>query len=478
MAGPISRIHELVNGALPAYVNLNLVYRGTSAPVDRFLSGTARFAKKVGSLVPIFLADVHMDLAEAIADNDSIVYVKSAVQWLTPNCLVKIGGRELRTVTDIVTNEIHLDRPLLSSYEISDSVVLHATVLALHSDINPLSVDSVTDPDLPRLVKAAEGFGPLLVEGDYYLSTGDKIALLRNAGNLGSLNEIQVSYATRLDVVGKKVTEIYLSSNIFNPEDFLVEGYQLYLRAFPCYQSKKLALPTNPGQSVPSGPLLVDWLSGTVREGDQIAEFFTVRTFAPGNNTPLGTLNNVAKNYLVTQIPIQASSVLTWDLIHGSLNYRITGVEGICDSLGRLAVSTILVPNIQGPVRWYAVIRPSKAATLTWKFAPDAESVVPLVAGVTNNVPIELLDEDNYADRLELAISGEPGTTVLFGGFITDSSYVREVEYDVVAHTDGRVDWMCSGLLVKSMFKSIVDLQSYTNATRTNAGQLLAQRGF
>jgi hypothetical protein len=442
------------------------------------MSGTARFARKIGAFLPIVIADNYMQLDGDVPDNSDRITVKQLVSGLTVGSLVKVNERELRRVSDILEEDriVIFDAKLLQSYADKDRVIHHSVPIQMYGDVNPLVVDSVVDPDLPRLKRTTDlGFGPILVKGEHYLYTGDKIAILRNDKNLGSLYEIEVTRADRMDVSGLKVTQIYLGSNIFDPEDLLVDGYVMYLRAYPAYSSKRLKIPVTPNTSIPTGPFLVDWASGSLREGDAPVEVHTLRGYPSGQAAALVD-TTVDKNYLVTKAPIHRSSMLTWDLIHGSLNYRPGWSSAVADSDGRFAVSVILIPNLTPPFEWVLPVKPTVDITLLYRFYPNDQVSVNLAAGVVTNVVLNVPNGPNV-QRLEIAFKGAVSSETLFGGFMVRGYYVEELEYDLVARVADRFSWASSGVLVKPMFKSILDLQLYTDSGSMNSGVLFAEKG-
>ena len=474
--GPLARIKEEVTSVLPEFGNTSLLFRGLAIPIDTFLEGEVRFGKKVGAYLPYLLPDNHMELDQPATERTDTIVVKHIPSWVTLNVLVEVGGLELRRVSDIDadTNTLMLDAVLESEYPEGSNVTLHSVPIQVSGDIPSSSIDSTIDPNLPRLKNQADGFGPFSVSGDYFEYVGDVVGILRSPGNYASMRELEVTKATVTDTTNK-VVEIYVNQTVFNPADVFTDGTVMYLRAYLAYESTVLPVPTTELSSS-FGPFLVDWHSGMLRDVTPAKEKFTLTTYPVSSPTALSGPTVVEKNTPLTKLPIHNSSMLTWDLINGSMNRRPGWTSALLDSQGRFAVSTFLVPKFPVPSNWVLNVLPKgNDATLLYQFAPNAQVSVPLTADVNNNVNIDLSSGEE-AERFEIAILGTAGAEVLFGDFMIHGAYVERVKYTTVVQIVGRYPYACSGMVIKPMFQTLDKLYMNTQNGQFNAGQILAER--
>jgi hypothetical protein len=78
----IRKIQEIINGKLPSYNSAFIKVRGLAIPLDIFLKGKVRFARKLGAQLSIWIPDnATITTAETSIANNKL-FVQDKISWL------------------------------------------------------------------------------------------------------------------------------------------------------------------------------------------------------------------------------------------------------------------------------------------------------------------------------------------------------------------------------------------------------------
>jgi len=187
--GRVRKLFELVNGKLPSYNSAFLKLRGIAHPLDTFLSGRLRFARKVGSPLPIWLPDNQTTLANSVSPTKDQINVVDFVPWFTIGTKLLIDGRAFAYVDDILNSgkTLLLTENLVTGYPAGTTVDLYGHPLELNGTYTPPASPTHVPDDFVRsldprgsAVAAADTnqilAGELVIDGVTTI-TGDRVLL-------------------------------------------------------------------------------------------------------------------------------------------------------------------------------------------------------------------------------------------------------------------------------------------------------------
>lgn len=437
----LSKLKEQLNSVLPKHNDANIIFRGLSVPIDRFLSGNVRFAKKIGEFMPVVVADNYMELSSDLPENSDQLFVKHILHYMSLGCLIRIGGLELKSVTDFSTTDfsITLDSRVETSFLSGAEVLMYAY---------PLSTVTTT---------LNTQYGPFRCSGDFRLYNGDVLCILSPANVYTSFQEIEVERVELLNSVTNECS-FYLKKPVsLEIANLLVEGDRVvYVRAYPAYSSSTTPLSITPLQD-PVGLCILDFFSSMLYHLDPVRQVRTLRgyTYADETNAILET-TEFQPNSVVVRQPILSSSIILWDLVYGTMNLRNGWVSCLLNAEGKFCISTDLVPNLPSTAdSWGIVIMPKGSTNVraSCQFIPNDAIVQTLLPNVHNSVIVSITPND--ATRLEITLYGAPGQEVWVGDFSMQNYYVEQIQYDIVGHVTGNYTWFTSGAIVKPYFRTV-----------------------
>lgn len=417
--GRLRRIFELANGKLPSYNGAFIKTRGIAHPLDIFLSGRLRFARKIGSPLPIWLPDNQSVLEEQANATRDTIRIVDFISWITIGSKLQIGPGAFVFVDDILDDgrTLALTENLPTTYAAGTTVDLYGHPLELNGTFSPPSSDLDPVPDefvrdlQPRGSASAAADtnqvlsgeptvdGVALVAGDIILLVNQTnpaenglwvvspFAWSRPSNFFTGTNAAQAQVfviggivyggsswvctsTSGVDVIDTSpltwaqlstVTTFVVHSDqpiypgdVINYEFFeydvadafatgvLADGRvtyqitidvgipvtledgrtdQVFLRAFPSYESEQRPVPRVPLTENRIGPFLFDRVSGSFFEDLDVDEIDIVRTHsATGDIIDQQVLRN-GKNFLIYNLAIPSDSFLFWDRSAGRPNF-------------------------------------------------------------------------------------------------------------------------------------------------------------
>lgn len=610
--GRVRKIFELVNGKLPSYNSAFLKVRGIAHPLDAFLSGRLRFAKKVGSPLPIWLPDNQTTLASAVSPTKDRLLISDVLSWFQSGSKLLLDGRAFAYIDDILNEgtTLLLSEPLDVGYPAGTTVDLYGHPLELNGTFIPPSITTHVPDDFVRsleprgsVVAAADTNQPLIGEltidgvptvlGDRVLltnqsdptqngiwvvsvfswqrpadfsggSSASHAQVYATGGTLyagsswvctatqGSdavsdpfafpapipgepLTWTQISTITTFvihseyqiypgDVINYKFfeydvvealavstlpdgrTTYQLTIDVGIP-DTLEDGSttQVYLRAYPAYESERRPLPNIPITQNNIGPFLYDRISGSFFEDLDVEEVDVVSLFT-SSGTRIHQEKNASKNYLVYNIAIPSDSFLFWDLDCGRLNFsRSTrAFVAFTDDHGKFHLHFNCIPevaHVDGFEGWRVQVTPQNDTYMVVQLEPNsvlapfttrAPGAAPppppprggvfLPGGVTSSINIDFPAESADITRIHIMFDSEvvPGTFNAGSRIDMESWEIRGIQttafvsHATIAKVTGRNVWASSSALAKPYWLRLTYLEAQTDLYSRFNGGLLA----
>lgn len=607
--GRVRKIFELVNSKLPSYNSGFVKMRGIAHPLDIFLTGRLRFARKVGSPLPIWLPDNQTTLALPASAHTRKMTFSDVVGWLVPGSKLRIDGRSIVYVDDIVDEgrSVLLTEDLLTGYPADTVIDLYGHPLELNGTFSPRSVRPVSDDYVRNL--DPRGSAVVVSTSDQALvgepvidgvptSSGDRVLLVGQSnpeengiwvvsvftwsrpadfsggtsaaraqvfvtgGDVNSgtswvctssddsstiadpssvpavpgnrLTWTQLSVVTTFvvhsdhpiykgDVVNYRFFEYDVVSAI--PTGLLPDGRrtyqvtidvgipdtlengrtdQLYLRAFPAYESERRPLPKIPITESNIGPFLYDRLSGSFFEDLDVEEKDIV-TLYTASGSVISSFDD-GKNTLIYNLAIPSDSFLFWDLSAGKLNYSRTYSRfvALTNEDGKFHLHFTCVPEIShnppGFEGWRVQVTPHNDCYMVVHLepnpvrapftsrAPGALAPPPpprggvfLPAGVTTSVNIDFPPGSEAIKRIHILFDSEvtPGVPQANTRIDMESWEIRGTEtvafisHATIAKVTGRNVWASGPAFAKPNWLRLTYLRVQTDLySRFNAGLL------
>lgn len=489
--GRLRRIFELANSKLPSYNGAFVKTRGIAHPLDVFLSGTLRFARKVGSPMPIWLPDNQTTLSANASFTSSRLELTHVIPWITFGSKLRIDPGAFVLVDDILEEGrvVTTTTTLATTYEIGTTVDLYGHPLELNGTFTTFeepTVNPVPDEFVRNLVPKGAAValadtnqplsGELVIDGVVTSAASattpaDVVVLVGqtdpsenglwsispfnwtrpadfSGGDPASRSQVFVTggatYAgsswictnasvndTISDpfsvpaVVGNALTWTRLSTvttfvvhstqpiypgDVINYEFFeydvadvfatgtlsdgrttyqvtidvgisvdLEDGRtdQVYLRAYPAYESTLRPVPTVPLTTNTIGPFLFDRISGSFFEDLEVDEVDIVRTHTSSGELIDSQVLRDGKNFLIYNMAIPSDSFLFWDRSEGRPNFNRTNQTFVAftDDDGLFHMHFKCVPEIghrpDGFVGWRAQFTPEEDVYLVVSLEPN-----------------------------------------------------------------------------------------------------------
>jgi len=447
--GRLSRIKELFNRQLPAYTDGNPIFRGIAFPIDDFLRGKVRFAKKIGAFLPIYVPNNSFKLTRIITPPVEQIFVDTIIPGLRINSLISIADRELAKVEDFDDSAgvISLTDKVRASYIEGTRITLFA--VPIFSNGANLS-----------------GATTITIRSEFIVLPGDELII-----QVGSLIEafetISIATSTQTGTSGSDLLYT-VTLNTALPKDF-VDDDELLLRAHPAYQSEQILLPT----SQTSGPFLYDYVSGALIDSAfPISEVLTVELLDIAGNTLIGPSTS-PKNTLVARLPVRNDMFLFWDILEGRINYDGSQNKTILitNDLGRASIIQHTIPNIDPDNTWLAGFVADKDCTVLVQFGDDnTPTSIPLIAGILNTSSVGVPLGDASAEYINVSVIGDPNTVVHCSDWTVEGIRISKIKYSVVAQVSGFYTWASTGLILKPMFLNLDQVTAVNDFSTFNNG--------
>ncbi len=538
----------MLNSELPTESSAYTRVLGVAIPIDPFLTGTTRFTRKIGDFTSLIMADTSTSLASDGNINSQRIVTNEICPWVVVGSRILVQNSELMTVrdfqTDVTQNQMTLDfeekfrtqhptgsQVLLYGHPVTVDAIQESTLVATFNSTLVDGAGTITGvvgrqyvvlPSVPLTVITATD-----VASNVNLAWTNPLNTMVVAFPDNPVAGVRVAYRVQQTLTVSSTVKIYphdeltirfggfevASSVLVNqsngvyvygitmagnakfppqapPGHSVLEGYgpvagdTIYLRCWPCYESKPCAIPSLPQSESNLGPVCFDWLSGVTMEETSYEEFVTITTQDAAQN-PVWT-KDVAKNHVLLQEPIRSDAILFWDLLRGHLNWNGSETLAKTDQLGtpEFQAHYKCVPPFRGEGQiqsWrLRFTNPNQnAVQVVVTLDPTAPQTFIVPAVATKYLSIQV-PQNQDVERIYIAfhaIIPDPNNPTLwipggtlpdwcrFGHWAIDGSVVQFVQYRMIAKVDSRFKWASTGACIKPLFLNMEYLRTQLDMT-------------
>lgn len=388
-------IRDTVRRILPSYRAGIVRPRGLVIPLDPWLRGHLRWARKLGGGAAVWRPDTRMRLEQDTGAGEQVFYVNLIPDSLIIGAIIEVSPTFKSPVIDFDTTDftitvgVELPKARLTGQYLR---VWGWPVTVEGGRSKGATLIRVTTPSTLRLARGDRLQVPVDPEAEqpYFFTTQHNVS--------------KASFVEE-DVEGYKydlTLENALARDVASSEE-------CYMRAFPAYFSRRVTIPDFSAAFLKVvGPFLLDYMSGPLVVDTQVEEFTSARTYR-ADRDPLTPMLPSDHNGQINQMPVKAEQMLFWNKVRGSINHD--GVKTICtcDDEGLFRVIERMRPAMKVPDDLYAT---------------GVISCVP-TAQLQNNEGFDLFDGYNTV-RFEYKVNGAftpaPGKTAIdISSFTTDT---------------------------------------------------------
>ncbi len=427
--GRLQKIRDVINAKLPSSNSAFVKVRGLAIPLDVFLGGRVRFAKKIGALLPVWLPDNAAELTLDASPQQNKLTIDEPISWIVPGSKLRLANQIFAFVDDVVDDgyAILVRDNLPVNFYIGDSVELFAHPIEVNGDYSDAS------PVNPKFV--------IYVYSDHKIYLGDEI-------NVGSFNhEVTAAHLDGTIEDGRYHYQLTLKSGITSPL-YVGRQDQAYLRAYPAYESNKLKVPTVPGKLVGNiGPFLYDRVSGPFFTDMNVDEIDVITAY--DSTGSILFQKRAQKNDLMYAIQIPPDMFLFWDKIRGEMQWSKSSFVGIPDAKGLSHIHYKCVPTITpGQIQyWRLRVTPDADTTMVVELEPSGKQTFELPGGRTSSVTIQMPNVP--IERIHVMFRSTPGSKVYMKAWEVDSSAITSISHATVVKLSGRYVWGSSVAFAK-----------------------------
>jgi hypothetical protein len=294
---------------------------------------------------------------------------------------------------------------------------------------------------------------------------GDQIAIATTSDLLSSTVPTDILDVTFLGLTldNRRNYELVLSEGIARD---LVNEEEILLRAQPAYESRSQRIDVR-------GPFCLDYISGPFFEDTVIDEWLNVQLLnSLGDPLPgFDRHVSVGKNSAVTAMPIPNESLLFWDIIAGSIQFRDNRFTAVSDSNNHFAITQELVPPFPPGIEWEIPVRATETALLRVGFLPNPYREFSLAPGLLQRVTVGTTGSELPVERIEIAIRTERSDVeVSFNDWLTTQSAASQLSYQVTSTAYGDNVWQAGSLMLKPYFFTLDDIRARYDFTAYNQG--------
>lgn len=482
-------LKDVLQRQMPLWATSKVVPRGLLIPLDPFLRGTARAAKKVGDSMPVLVPNNTATLAVELHTEDTTITLNdNTLSYVAQGFLLSLGGQRVVGVANKTGNVITLMGKAGVSMQQGETISVFAFPVRM------LGSYLVPDPPLPRPDIITLKSAVQLMQGDY-LDISDVV-------NFGSYNEYEVVeviasrkstlsedsanpyiYQVRISQVipqdiPDSVAETITSLNGI-PRD-LVDGEIIYLRAFPAYFSKPLPVSSQYFNVTTAeiGPYILDRVSGLVIDNPESKPADDTNPAGEGQvdvdevlevELLHASLNLFEKHRLGVreQLPvwnptIEPEHMVMWRALRGFMDFEDGFVVLNLDDNGLGELETPLVPELGLDLEHlptYTLISQSDSPfKICLEFYPNGYSTdsspSPSPDLYTSSLSFSFAGSGETPRAIKITVQGYPGQRIKLHSLAPSLPRITNIRYRILARTVGNYHWASSGLLQKPMWMS------------------------
>jgi hypothetical protein len=485
-----------------------LIPRGLLIPLDPYLNGTARAAKKVGDQMPVLVPNNTATLLNDLHTKDvTFTLNPNTLFYLKEEFLISLNGEKVVRVVGRVGDEITISENPDIELPADSPIYVHAFPITILGD------HSIPNPPLPRPDIIELKSNQLMMSGDYLsipcngvlkeYEITEIIASRKSSRSVDALApfiyEVKISQIGIPDDLPLEVREhIPTISGI--PRD-LHDGETIYLRAFPAYFSKPLIVDSSyfhvPLASI--GPYLLDRVSGLVLDNSETAppseenpagdnqgdidEVMEVDLLSSGLDLFDRVRLQVREQLPVWNPTIESEHMVMWSPQRGTLDFERGFLILNLDKYGFAEIETPLVPEIDLSLHeiptWRMMSQSESVYNICLEFYPgvyktETATHPPKSALYSNVLTLSSKPETDPIRAIKISVSGVPGQKVEIHSLVsTNLPIITNVRYRILARTTGSYRWASSGILQKPIWMSAYLTEAYGQRVKLDNGRLM-----
>jgi len=333
----INEIKDVLNHSLHHLASGYVRPRGLLVPIDPWMRGTLRWARKVGGQGSVWRPDNLLWLTKTTGKGEYTFWVDHI-----PSSML-LGTILLASPTD---------KLIVSDWDSTDLTLTVTAEIGQRAE----SGTSLAVWGWPATIEGgfAAGVNQLLVTSEVFLGHGDQLEI--PVGTETNDWKYTIGYVPTDVSFLKETSEGYRYSLTLPSATAraLDSGDIVYFRAYPGYFSGKIPLPNYSAEYIKLiGPFLLDWLSGPLTKDTRGTEFFRVKQYR-ADRDPITPFIIGSHNSQVNRMPIRSGQMLLWRKINGTINHQDNLLLCTCDDDGHFRLVETLTPPMAVPA-YFAV---------------------------------------------------------------------------------------------------------------------------
>lgn len=379
-------LRDTVRRVLPSYRAGIVRPRGMLIPIDPWLKGTLRWARKLGGAASVWRPDTRMYLDENTGASEQIFYVNLIPDSMIIGTIIEVSPTFKSPVIDFDTQDFTL-------------------TVGVGLPKSKAAGEYIKVWGWPVTIEGGRTKGSTLVrvttDASLHLARGDRLQVPVNAeaeDPYSFTTQHNVTKATFVeeDSEGRKydlTLEKELARDVASSE-------VCYMRAFPAYFSGRATIPDYSAAYMKLvGPFLIDFMSGPLVIDTKVEEFVSARRYR-ADRDPLTPMLAAGHNGQINSMPIKAEQMLFWKKIAGTINHDTVNTVCTCDNEGKFRLVERMRPTMQVPTDLYAT---------------GAISCIPK-EDIANNEGFDIFDGYNtvrFEYKVNAFFTPAPGKTVI-----------------------------------------------------------------
>ena len=430
---------ELLRGVLPAQRNVEVIPMPKFIRFDPTLDGIYRFCKTLGSSVSNMVSNTVFQITEASVKGDNAIVTENTTLGdmvgmlvLLDNTEACVVGSSSQTKTSFGTTSVTLT--VESSFHFN-----HVT--GADCSLEAFEVFTSNGASFPI------GSTFLQLTSKKPLVAGDKLAKLVNS----SFNAVLSSYVEVETATLDSVSGDYFNYSVrINPLPFEIASDRIFVKAVPAYASNRLQLQTT------ASHVVLDSLQGKTFGQGQAEVTIGIQLFDVSGSEIASRRMHVGEQLIISAL--HAHEIAAMHVERGSIRYS-NRQTCICDADGLFCLGSQF--NTRG---LSIALQISGYGTLIVETDVIEEKVIDgsaTYARIANT------------DKFVLRFVSAPGSVFTIRDAEQLTNRIHSAQYTLNADVASGDEFSLSGLLLKPVFKSVLDCTPETTTIDLNMGMLL-----
>lgn len=333
-------LRDTVRRVLPSYRAGIVRPRGMVIPIDPWLKGTLRWARKLGGGAAVWRPDTRMRLDDGTGASEQIFYVNLIPDSMIIGTIIEVSPTFKSPVIDFDTQDFTLTVGvgLPKAKEAGEYIKVWGWPVTVEGGrTKSATLIRVTTPSTLHLARGDRLQIPVNVDAEepYAFTTQH--------------NVVEASFVEE-DSEGRKY-DLTLENELARD---VASSETCYMRAFPAYFSGRATIPDYSAAYMKLvGPFLIDYMSGPLVIDTKVEEFVSARRYR-ADRDPLTPMLAADHNGQINSMPIKAEQMLFWKKITGTINHDRVNTVCTCDDEGQFRLVERMRPTMRVPTDLYA----------------------------------------------------------------------------------------------------------------------------